>query len=374
MESVLTEPHSMSLSLTSRWGQYVPCSDQCPELTPSSQHTAVGCGATAIAEIMYYWKWPTTGAGSHTDENNYNYRWRADWDEEPLSVNPGIKDLGSRLEWTSANGGRLRMNGCWDAAHYTKAMGISSDAAYLQALATLYDRLTGASTTPYANFGATTYQWDLMRDVHDGSFGAGDNAVATLCYHLAVAVDTYFGILLSTANLSPVPDALADYFRYSNAAADLVNPVNLSSLITENIVYLRPVVLGGVSSTGSPGHAWVLYGYWKGTDPDKRFKMNIAGNGGLDGWYSLDEVPNGYRNIQECIVDIAPEVVKVVGHGLWGNGSPDFPFPSIESAVAAALSGTTPIFKAGSENTFSAPVTIDKALTLKGRNIIIREK
>ncbi len=43
----------------------------------------------------------------------------------------------------------------------------------------------------------------------------------------------------------------------------------------------------------------------------------------------------------------------------------------IETAVANAANGTTLIFKAGSDNTFTAPLTINKPLTLKGRDATI---
>ncbi|MCP4991765.1 MAG: hypothetical protein GY928_38605, partial [Colwellia sp.] len=50
----------------------------------------VGCNATALAQIMYYWGWPNTGIGSHSV--NYNYRWRNNWAEKYLN-----KFLGSIL-------------------------------------------------------------------------------------------------------------------------------------------------------------------------------------------------------------------------------------------------------------------------------------
>jgi len=52
----------MKLPLNSRWHQNSPYNDDCPELTPrADEHCAVGCVATSLAQIMYYWKWPNRG-------------------------------------------------------------------------------------------------------------------------------------------------------------------------------------------------------------------------------------------------------------------------------------------------------------------------
>jgi hypothetical protein len=55
--------------LTSNWDQIYPYNDMVPydPATCSSfnGHATVGCVATAMAQIMYYWRWPLTGVGSH---------------------------------------------------------------------------------------------------------------------------------------------------------------------------------------------------------------------------------------------------------------------------------------------------------------------
>jgi hypothetical protein len=48
------------LRLTSRWHQHSPYNDACPEIPPGSgQHAVVGCVATAMAQVMYYWRYPS---------------------------------------------------------------------------------------------------------------------------------------------------------------------------------------------------------------------------------------------------------------------------------------------------------------------------
>jgi hypothetical protein len=54
--------------LKSTWDQGFPYNVLCPS-DPScgslGGHVTVGCVATAMAQIMYYWRWPNTGTGSH---------------------------------------------------------------------------------------------------------------------------------------------------------------------------------------------------------------------------------------------------------------------------------------------------------------------
>jgi hypothetical protein len=378
LEGVLAEPDSMSLPLTCQWGQGSPYNDQCPNLTPGAdERTLVGCVATAISQIMYYWKWPNTGVGTHTGDS-YDYRWRADWDEEPLSVDPSIPSgWTGRLEWTSASGGRLRMSGYWEAGTYSSARNISAHTTYREALDTLYNHLTSASTTTFANFGATTFQWSLVQDDHSDPVDAGDNAAATLCYQVAVAVDMEFGRGLSLSDLWRAVDPngnrypLVNNFRYDADA--YYGHDSIATRVTRDIQWLRPVAFSGSGTIG--GHAWVLYGYNKGTDPDRQFKMNMGWSGSSDGWYSLDNVPGGLTENHGYLIYVSPQdVVAFVGNITSGDGSPLQPHAGIETAATAASSGATLIFKAGSVNTFTAPLTISKAMTLKGRDATIRAK
>ncbi len=50
-----------------RWDQYPIYNDSCPE-NPNNYtgHSPVGCVATAMSQIMYYHKYPSTGTGSHS--------------------------------------------------------------------------------------------------------------------------------------------------------------------------------------------------------------------------------------------------------------------------------------------------------------------
>lgn len=67
-EQTLSQTVSSSLMtplLTSKWNQNSPYNLQ----TPGPGLYPTGCSATALAQVMYYWKYPTSGQGSHS------YQW-----------------------------------------------------------------------------------------------------------------------------------------------------------------------------------------------------------------------------------------------------------------------------------------------------------
>jgi len=102
--------------------------------------------------------------------------------------------------------------------------------------------------------------------------------------------------------------------------------------------------------------------------------MNLGWGGFSDGWYSCDSVPGPYILNQDHVTSIAPkDVVKFVGAVSLGDGSPGNPYRDIEEAIIEAQDGATLIFKAGSDNTFSAgTLVIDRPFMLKGRDAVIR--
>ncbi len=61
--------------ITSFWDQGFPYNAMCPaepDCGAFGGHVTVGCVATAMVQIMYYWRWPNQGQGSHTDSHT-NY-------------------------------------------------------------------------------------------------------------------------------------------------------------------------------------------------------------------------------------------------------------------------------------------------------------
>ena len=366
-----TEPDSMKLGLTCQWGQGSPYNTLCPSLT-ATERTVVGCTATATAQIFYYWKLPTTGSGE--DSVFYNYRWRTTWDQEPLSTDPGIPENwggGNRLDWSSGSGGRLWMNGYWDGSVYNSAYWLNTGTNYRTALNSLWSRMNLSSTRCYVNLGTATYNWSILQDRHyHPPSGAGDDEVAELSYHVAVAINSNFGIWGTGGGSTQCIDAMENNFDYDTDAT--WGPKNLNTMV-EDIQWFRPFIFTG--SDSSEGHAWVLAGYNKNTSP-WQFYMNMGWYGNGDGWYSCDSVPGNLNYFHAHITQIAPEnSVKFVGNTTSGDGSPDSPYQNIEAALASVPNNATLIFKAGSTNTFMADsLTINQPLTLKGWDITIHRQ
>jgi hypothetical protein len=82
VESKLVE--GVAPLLTSKWGQGEPYWNDTPRV--GGQPTVTGCGATAMAQVMYYWKYPARGIGNHayhwkgqTLSADFNHQY--DWDQ-----------------------------------------------------------------------------------------------------------------------------------------------------------------------------------------------------------------------------------------------------------------------------------------------------
>ncbi len=373
----LADPVRMELPLTSRWHQGSPYNDQCPNLTPGvDERTAVGCVATAMAQLMRYWQWPPSGTG--TGDLNYDWRWTTTWLETPLTDPHIPSSWSSRLRWTPAGGGKLQMYGYWDESLYRAARCIPDPANchspqdYLGALQTLWNGLSKSHTPVHADFAATLYDWNAMKDSHSDPSDDGDMAAATVNNHAGVAVGMKYGLVGSSAFLDDIDNALADHFRYDPVAT--VQGINVQAIV-EEIQWLRPAILAG-RNQNDEGHAWVLCGYNTETVPEQ-FLMNMGWGRGCTDWYSLDNVP--FPNEQKQVIFITPrDIVKFIGQYDWGPGIPGDPYHDIEAALRATPGppdGATLIFKADSVNTFSAPtLVISRPFTLKGKNVTIRRQ
>lgn len=367
-------PNQMQIDgLSCTWGQGSPYNDYCPNLTPSADERAVvGCVATGMAQIMYYWKWPNTGQGGGS--TMYYYRWSSDWLTESLANDPGIPSSApwlSRLRWNqTSDGGDLQMSGYWDETLFDQALSISTDPNFGIALALLWAGLTPDSAQHDVTFGEATYQWDMMQDTHSDppSASSGDYEAAEISYHAGVAVGMNYGLNLSLSSTTDVPPALSDHFRYDPDVARI--DVNASTMRTE-IQWLRPLGMRGRDTTNA-GHFWVVFGY---NSTNSQFLMNMGWGGGSTSWYTVDSIPGNFNLNQKLVTLIAPESnVRFVGASTPGNGSPADPCETIEDALVIVPNGGTLIFKAGTTNTFSsASLTISGInLTLKGEDVIIQ--
>lgn len=67
--------------LTCKWNQDAPYNNLCPYVSGSTtERSATGCSNTALAQVMYYYKWPAHGYGT-TEQGNINLTsHQYDWD------------------------------------------------------------------------------------------------------------------------------------------------------------------------------------------------------------------------------------------------------------------------------------------------------
>ena len=154
-----------------------------------------------------------------------------------------------------------------------------------------------------ANFGATTYNWALMPTaLGSTSSTAQDNAVATLMYHIGVAIEMEYGTSASGAQLtnygysySSYPStqgALSTFFGYDdNIQAKYRNNIsddNWKNYIVTELNAMRPVLYAGFDS-GS-GHCFICDGC--NTD-ETQFHFNWGWSGYYDGYYTLANLALG---------------------------------------------------------------------------------
>jgi hypothetical protein len=150
--------------LTSDWDQIFPYNDLVPVDTINCNsfggHVTTGCIATAMSQIMYYWRWPTTGVGSHTDiYNNYGTLF-ADFGATTYDWNGMTNQPSSECDPVSL---LMLHTGISVNMHYN-VDGLCSSGAYTTAVATAlrnYFRYS-SSTTYVSKSNYSTADWNSL--------------------------------------------------------------------------------------------------------------------------------------------------------------------------------------------------------------------
>lgn len=221
------------------WDQSAPYNSYCPPGTP------VGCVATALAQVMYYWRWPEHGFGKHSYKSN------------------------------------------------------------------------GKVLT--ADFGNTTYAWDLMYDAYNRNTCTRDqnDAVALLSYHCGVAVDMQYAEKGSGSFCQFIPNALINYFGYNNLVTSVDRAAYTyeawDALLTQELEAGRPVIISGANT--EVGHAYVI----DGRNAEGLFHVNWGWSGYYNGYFDIGILnPDGagiggavseigYCLDQDAVIQICPE-------------------------------------------------------------------
>lgn len=223
--------------------------------TISGEHCPTGCAATAMAQIIRYYKAPTQGQGS------YSYTWK--YTENGIS----------------------------------KSKTLSVDFS-----AQTYDYSLMPKTFRSAS-GLTTAQ---------------KNEVSKLGYHCGVAIQMEYAVEGSGAATSMIDRALVENFGYNSRITclnrDCYSYEEWVALMQDELKAGRPVLYGGMSPSDYSGHGFILEGY----DSDGLFYVNWGWNGYFNAYFDIAilnpggagtgaiEMVDGFCENQQAIVNISP--------------------------------------------------------------------
>ena len=276
--------------IQTQWDQDAPYNDLCPGSGKTKAYT--GCVATAMAQVMNYWKWPVKGTGSRT--------------YQPIQQK---YDSNGNITGT-------------------------------------YIVYEGKLT---ANFGATTYDWANMKKKHYTSdTQAQKTAISTLMYHCGVATDMMYGgdnedgSGTYTVNYADwdwsdsegecAQNALYMFFGYKKPIGYMRDGYSTTykkwtdddwtAMIKAELDKKRPIMYAGAGDEG--GHSFVCDGY----DDAGYFHFNWGWSGDNDGYYLLSNLNPGsggagggsydFSEDQDVIIGIEP---NITGHTVIVNGT-----------------------------------------------------
>ena len=275
--------------ITTTWDQNAPFDKYTPgegEWGAGSDKTAVGCVAAAMAQVMNYWEWPTTGKGSKT---------------------------------------------------YQPVLDIYDSWGYYVSTDTVYP---GELT---ANFGATTYDWNNMRDAYTNKYGdplsgvteAEKEAVAVLMYHCGISVSMQYGPYEQngsgayTINYGNWDDdecaenALWRYFKYKKEGLTSYyregyvdhghtyyeewSDTDWMNMLKTELDKKHPILYDGAGNYG--GHSFICDGY---TTANK-FHFNWGWSGYNDGYFTLNSLTPGSGGAGGGGYDFSEQQAVIIG-------------------------------------------------------------
>jgi effector-binding domain-containing protein len=234
-------PESVAPLIKTEWDQS-PFYNKYTPVTYDGKPTFTGSAATAMAQIMKYWNYPTTGSDSvsYRIPKTYFY-YSYDWRWKKLS----------------------------------------------------------------ANFQKTTYHWNKMPIALSNSSSEDQiDAVATLMLHAGISVNMMYGPMGSGAHSDHVPNALKKYFKYSSdielkERSDYNSDEEWLNVIKGQISKGYPVYFSSISPDAE--HAYIADGY----DSNNYIHLNLGWAGEANGYYYINDL-RGYSSSQLIVINIYP--------------------------------------------------------------------
>lgn len=239
---------SVAPLLVTAWTQSYPYNILCPADTNASGyggHVVVGCVATAMSQVMRYWKYPETGTGSHSYYHNY-----------------GV---------LSADFGNTTYQ--WDSMPYR--LDSSSTAGQIDAVATICYHAGVSVNMNYTPTGSGS---------HVISYGIEDLPCAES------ALKTYFRYS---------PDLIGTMRLYYTDDSAWI------ALLEREISDGRPIIASGVDDSLHAGHAYVFDGF----DNEDNIHVNWGWHGHGDGFYnvnSMSPLSYNFNSSETALIGIEP--------------------------------------------------------------------
>lgn len=149
------------------------------------------------------------------------------------------------------------------------------------------------------------YKWDMILPTYKSDAYTDDqaDAVATLCYDIAVMVKASFGSS-ATGAYTTSASRLSTYMGYSKGMVkegrNYSTAEEWKALLKNSIIAKHPVLFSG--SNASAGHAFVIDGY----DSHDRFLINFGWNGSSNGYYQIDAF-GSYTKGQTAYFNVIPD-------------------------------------------------------------------
>lgn len=255
MASAISVENRMAVAplLKTKWNQNYPFNAVCPQYTiPNGgwdgdkpvdyiDNSPSGCGATALAQVMNYFKWPVRGKGKVTYSMEL---------QSPESY--------------------------WDLDNIKTQDGIS------------YVELS-------MDFENTVFDWDNMLNDYTSQVPTQEqiDAVATLMKAAGYSIYMGYGFWESWSYASDILPALVNYFGYRSDGQffykNTHNHKEIEEIVYKELAAGAPILWRGGNPSGA-GHMFVCDGY----DGEGYYHFNWGWGGYCDGYFSLlSLVPSG---------------------------------------------------------------------------------
>ena len=176
--------------------------------------------------------------------------------------------------------------------------------------------------TIHADFSGTTHDYSQMpNNINDHN-----QAIADLMFHAGVSVNMLYGVDWSLAWPWNIPDAIADYFKYSETANFKWRSGYLdgewTNMIRQQLRKSKPIIYAGREDIiDTNAHAFVIDGYeYDGNN--YMYHVNMGWRGSHNGYYCIDYIAKpdtfDFTYNHNAVMDIIPV--------LSGSGTADDPW------------------------------------------------